>query len=204
MAQYLKEEVWDRIRSAALRVFSAEGYARATVARIADEAAVSAGNVYRYYESKETLFDDVVPDSLVRRFRRLLSDRLGGAEGAADVRDLAPDHRYWLASGRLFDFVLEHRLEVVAFLGHGEGTRHERVHDQVVAELVEAATSHSVALEGSVDGRPTLAFDLEQIYRNFIDSVVRILERFENEPDVREAVEAYERYHLAGLAALLP
>lgn len=203
MAQYLKQEVRDRIRAAALDAFASEGYAAATVAGIAAAAGVSTGNVYRYFESKDDLFDAIVPKRLVRRFRRLLSERLRSAEGAADVRDLDREHRYWLASGELFDFVLAHRLEVVAFLGRSDGTPYERVHDQVVAKLVDAATRHSAALEGSVDGRETIAFDLEQIYRNFVDSLVRILERFDNDEDIREAVGAYERYHLAGLAALL-
>ncbi|MGD2047117.1 MAG: TetR family transcriptional regulator [Gemmatimonadota bacterium] len=204
MAQYLKEEVRDRIRAAALGAFASEGYAEATMAGIAAAAGVSAGNLYRYFESKEDLFDAVVPRRLVRRFRRLLSERLRGAEGERDVRDLGPEHRYWLASGELFDFVLQHRLEVIAFLGRGRGTAYERVHGEVVDELVDAATRHSAALAGSVDGRATLAFDLEQIYRNFVDSLVRILKRFESNDEIREAVGAYERYHLAGLAALLP
>jgi len=203
MAQYLKEEVRDRIRAAALGAFASEGYALATMAGIAATAGISAGNVYRYFESKADLFDAVVPRGLVRRFRHLLSERLRRAEGVVDVRDLEPEHRYRLASGELFDFVLRHRLEVIAFLGRGAGTPHEEVHDQVVAELVEAATRHSAALAGSVDGRETIAFDLAQIYRNFVDSLVRILERFEDEEDIREAVGAYERYHLTGLAALL-
>lgn len=203
MAQYLKEEVRDRIRASALAAFASEGYLDATVAGIAAAAGVSAGNVYRYFKSKDDLLAAAVPTRVVHRFRRLLSERLRGAEGTADVRDLEPEHRYWLASGELFGFVLRHRLEVIAFLGRGAGTPHEGVRDQVVAELVEAATRHSAAFAGRVDGRETLAFDLEQVYRNFVGSLVRILERFEDEAEIREAVEAYERYHLAGLAALL-
>lgn len=209
MTQYLKEDVRTRILDAALRELAAQGYEGATMAAIAAAADISTGNVYRYYGGKEKLFEAVVPPALVRRFRDLLSARLeaapepDAAEGTADVLDLDEEHPYWTAAGRLLDFAVEHRLETVVFLGRAAGTRYETVGEEVVDQLVRAAKEHSAALSRRVERSAALAFDLEEIYRNYVASLVRILERFHRPEDIREATRTYERYHLAGLATLL-
>ncbi|WP_281284927.1 TetR family transcriptional regulator [Cohnella terricola] len=50
----------NKIREAALSEFKREGYLQASMRRIAQAAGVTSGNIYRYYESKEQLFDAIV------------------------------------------------------------------------------------------------------------------------------------------------
>jgi AcrR family transcriptional regulator len=60
----------DRVRRAAHAVFERRGQ-MATMSDIADEARVSRGTVYRVYESREALFDEMTlhyTDRLARRF----------------------------------------------------------------------------------------------------------------------------------------
>jgi hypothetical protein len=45
-------------------------------------------------------------------------------------------------------------------------------------------------------------FALSEIYRNLIAATVRFLDRFDDPEESAAAVEAYSRYHLAGLKAL--
>ncbi len=203
MPQVLKDEVRWRIAKAALRVFAAEGYEGATVAAIADQAGTAAGNIYRYHDSKEALFDAVVPERLVRRFRDLLKERLRAAGGAGDVRDLPEGHPYLTASDALMDFAVEHRLELVIVLGGRGGARWEDVPEEVVEELVAAALEHVPVFGRRAAESRVLAFDLEQVYRNFVATLVAILERFEGAREIREATAAFERYHLGGLASLV-
>ena len=49
----------DSIREAAERVFVRRGFDGATIQEIADEAGVSAGNIYRYFDSKADLIHAV-------------------------------------------------------------------------------------------------------------------------------------------------
>jgi len=51
----MREESRARIMDAALRLFAHEGYAGTSVRRIADEAGVATGLLYRYFEGKEGL-----------------------------------------------------------------------------------------------------------------------------------------------------
>ncbi|MFB9278220.1 TetR/AcrR family transcriptional regulator [Cohnella cellulosilytica] len=58
--QILKDEIRDRIRKAALAEFNREGYLKTSMRNIAESANVAIGNVYRYYKSKDELFEELV------------------------------------------------------------------------------------------------------------------------------------------------
>ena len=61
--QYKKEEVRNRILSAATDEFEREGYTGSSIKQIAFSAKVPTGNLYRYFASKAALFDGVVGET---------------------------------------------------------------------------------------------------------------------------------------------
>jgi AcrR family transcriptional regulator len=185
-------------------VFAARGYDGATMSEIAAAAAVATGNVYRYFAGKRELFDAVVPPAFVRRFRELLRRRVRALDGVRDVGELPAGSPYHLASEEMLRFSIDHRLRVIVLLARAAGSRWERFAEHTVEDLVRLAIAHfesvaTVAGEPEVELGRTTRFDLTEIYRAFVTVHVRILERFETEPAIRHAIEAYGRYHLAGL-----
>ena len=54
--QYLKDVVRTRIVNAAIAEFKEYGYSNASIRNIAETAAISLGNIYRYYENKEDAY----------------------------------------------------------------------------------------------------------------------------------------------------
>lgn len=58
--QVLKDEVRKSIIDAAIKTFTNNGYQKASMRRIAEEAGMSVGNLYRYYANKETLMGAIV------------------------------------------------------------------------------------------------------------------------------------------------
>lgn len=60
MAQILKEEVKKRIYQAALKEFKEYGYEKGCMRRIAKNAQMTVGNLYRYFLNKEMLFYHVI------------------------------------------------------------------------------------------------------------------------------------------------
>ena len=200
MAQYPKDEVRDRIVDAALAVFAEEGYGAATIARIAAAAGVSTGNVYRYFENKRALFDAALPEAFPRQLLALVRARVEALQGVDDVRTLGPEARYRAISEELLRFAIENRLRVVLLLGKADGTEYERYPDTIMRELVRQALAWAASIRAPA---PSAAahFALEQIYRNFVEALARILARYQREASIREAVEALSTYHLAGLRA---
>ena len=202
MAQVLKEEVQKRIVDAALCVFAKKGYAAATIGEIAKVAGISTGNVYRYYENKEALFEDAVDEPFVRRFSALLNKRVGALAGVEDVSRLPPDAPWFAASEELMRFTIDNRLRLVILLGRAEGTRWESFARETAHELVRLAVAHFRSVRPGLKVPETTRFALQRIYESLIETNARILAEYEDEVRIREAVATYSRYHLAGLREL--
>lgn len=58
--QVLKEQVRSRIVSSARAEFLKRGYAQASMRIVAESSEITVGNIYRYYSSKQSLFEEVV------------------------------------------------------------------------------------------------------------------------------------------------
>ncbi len=197
MAQYLKDEVHEAIQAASLEVFARKGFRSASMAEIASAARISTGNIYRYFENKSALYEAVIPGTFVTTLQRLLRQRVEAARGVEDFRKLEPSAPYRLVSEEALAFCLAHRLRVVVLLSGPEGTPHEHFAEELVQFLIQSALAHFQARPA----RPT-RFALEELYRNYVTSLGRLLSHLDEAQDLREAVEALSRYHLAGLEAL--
>jgi AcrR family transcriptional regulator len=202
MAQVLKEDVQRLIRQAALAAFAEEGFGAATIAKIAARAGVSTGNVYRYFENKEVLFLDVVPESLARELSRLLRKRVEAARGLSDPRKAAG----WNAiSAELLDLAIANRLAVVVLLDapKASGTAYEGFAGAVVDDLVALALVHARSVSPGFEPTPAERVVLDRVYRGLVETVVAILQRCSSADAIRAAVDRFGAYHLAGLKALL-
>jgi AcrR family transcriptional regulator len=200
MTQFLKEEVRQAILEAGRDVFAQKGYAEATVAEIARAARVSTGNIYRYFENKDVLFDEVVPKAWVKEFRGLLRERMRAARGI-DGRAASLGAAHVDAVERSLAFTIAHRREVVILLEKARGSRYEKVRGEVVSELVALAVDHAASLTPPRRVTPTMRFALDRIYEGLVTTSVMILVEYRSEEAVREAVADFGRYHLAGLSS---
>ena len=94
MVQVKKPNIRNAIRSAAFRQISRKGYHAASMPAIAQEAGITAGNIYRYYASKFELFFDVLAP--------WLDAQLDMLEAACAARDCPSDrlrcllHHMWI------------------------------------------------------------------------------------------------------------
>jgi len=201
VGQILKDEIRQQIAAAALEVFAREGFLRATMAQIARQAGISTGNIYRYHATKEGLFEELIGDELPATLTRLLKRRVAALRGVSDVGALKPNAPYHLLAGEMLRYCIDNRLRVIILLGRSDGTRYAAFAEETVRLSQRLAVAHFRA------GRPRLSlseaqrFDLAIIYRNYLGAMVAILAQFSDERRIREAVEAYDRYHLAGVRA---
>lgn len=58
--QYLKKSIRDNIIKSAMEEFKAYGYANASIRNIANNANISLGNIYRYFDNKEALYYSII------------------------------------------------------------------------------------------------------------------------------------------------
>jgi AcrR family transcriptional regulator len=124
-----------RILEAAEDVFAAHGWQEASIVKITERAGVAQGSFYRYFVSKQAVFDELVSD-LNRRVRRAMS------EGAAMGSTAAEAERFGFEA--FFRYTAEHpalyRVIRQAEFASPEAFRHhyERIAQGYIATLTSA------------------------------------------------------------------
>lgn len=84
----LSPEKRKQILLGAARVFAADGYEGASMARIAAEAGVSKGTLYNYFESKAALFSAHVAETCQRSLAHVFDGARHGADPAEVLRGI--------------------------------------------------------------------------------------------------------------------
>lgn len=194
MPQVLKDEVRTRILAGALDVFARESFDAATMASIARASGVGAASIYRYYTSKDELFAAVITPELTKRFESLLKRRVSALARSTLRGESADD-----AGGEMLQFWLENRLAVVILLDRAAGTPQA----QYGTHFVELLVKHTLAeLRETHEGVAVSArarFVLEAIFDNTRRTLASILAAHDKPADLREAIEAFWSYQIAGL-----
>jgi AcrR family transcriptional regulator len=197
MPQVQKPEVRQRIIQSALVAFSRAGYVATTMNEIARDAGMAVANLYRYYASKEELFDAAVPRELVDRFDHLLEKSV---ESHAHLAGLM--HTEDSGGGReLLDFWIEQRLAIVILLDRSEGSSHESFPVRFTERLVALSIAAIQRAHPGVSVPEEARLVLRQIFDNTRRMLGAIFEANDDERTIRRAVAAFRSYQVAGLAA---
>jgi AcrR family transcriptional regulator len=198
MPQVLKPEVRERILGAALGLFAQRGVAGTTMNDIARGAGMAVANLYRYYASKEELFDAAIPREAVTRFEQLLERSV---QAHAHIAGL-PRPRDEAAAGALLEFWIEQRLVVIVLLDRAQGSVHEAFAQRFVERLVALSIAEMrMAYPGIVVHREARLV-LSQIFDNTRRMIAVLLESCLDAAAIRRAVAEFRSYQVAGLAAL--
>ncbi|MDP9810105.1 AcrR family transcriptional regulator [Rhizobium tibeticum] len=192
MAQRLKEEVRQRILSAALQTFAETGYLDTKLATIAERADIATSNLYKYFSSKEALFDAVLRPEHAATLLRRLRARLQELRSLDDWMN--SDTGVSAAAADLLDFWVLERQRTLILLAGAAGTRYAEVKDMFVREMQRSIERH---IEQLRDG-PLQTVE-RQILKNTVFVICAILRQHESRDEVRTAVRAFWAYQLAGL-----
>ncbi|HET6192620.1 MAG TPA: TetR/AcrR family transcriptional regulator [Trebonia sp.] len=184
----LKTAVRARIQDAALRCFATQGYPGTSMAAVAAAAHTASANLYRYYASKQELFNAVIPQDLADRHDKLLDARV------AALTQEAPNAQ---AAAELLGFWLDHRLAMVVLLDRAEGTHFAHYPAAFVQRLVRHA-------EQALNGRPSPAqYEILQlVFDNTRRAIARILVTGTDREETAALITAFWSYQLPGLNGL--
>ncbi|MEO1125405.1 MAG: TetR/AcrR family transcriptional regulator [Cyanobacteria bacterium J06639_16] len=118
------------ILSGALRVFTTQGYAAASMDRIASAAGVSKPTLYRYFQDKETLFVTLIQQSMQKN-RQLLFN----LQTAPDLQHAPDNVLRQLATSVLEEFSRNQPLSTLMRLIIGESERFPELARTFVREI---------------------------------------------------------------------
>jgi AcrR family transcriptional regulator len=201
MAHRPKAEVRAALLAAAAEAFAEGGFERAALSDIVVRAGTSIGNLYKYFANKDDLFAAFIPRGFAAELKQRIRAQVEALRGETDVFRLDASHPYRRASEDLLRFTITNRERVVFLLLRAQGTKHERVADEIVRLLVELALSYARATY------PDITFDasgkraLTRIYRAFMAALASTLIEERTEQALRKAVALQTTYHLSGLRA---
>jgi AcrR family transcriptional regulator len=151
-----EEAVRGRILEAGITVFERRGFDRASIAAIADEAGMSAGSIYTYFESKEELFLAAF-GTLIEEEEAALESAIRTSAITAEAIELAVDHFARLAAGGD-----GFRGAGASFLLHAwaSADRNEPLRQTLIGRRAQASRLARTVIEGAIS-RHELAADLD-------------------------------------------
>lgn len=131
--QILKDSVRSKILSSAKRLFAKRGFKDTSMRMIAKEAGITAGNIYRYFDTKDQILE-IILSPLLAHIQQIISDH------EKDENSFTPDaHRAYheFVARSLVDIYLEYQLEYVILLRKASGTGYENYYENLVKEIAK-------------------------------------------------------------------
>ena len=122
--QTQKEEIRDAILSAATAEFLRIGYQKTSMRRIAESAGITAGNIYAYFNNKESLLEAIVRPTLQQINALIASASRESAKDGTAVAQLAAD---------ITAVFLDNRRQFMILIEGSAGSRYENTREEIVA-----------------------------------------------------------------------
>ncbi len=160
-----------QIRAAAAECFRQHGFHGTSIARISQEAGMSPGHIYHYFENKEAIIADIVAEDLKR-----LLEMTAGWRAAADVKSAMVECAVQGVAENLDPGIAALQLEIVA-----EAARNPHIADIVRAADQQCRRSLTETLralrlaDGRADDEARIAGMVETLAAMFEGLRVRVV-----------------------------
>jgi AcrR family transcriptional regulator len=179
--QYLKDEVRNRIVYEALREFKNKGYKGASVRIIANSSNTSVGNLYKYFSSKEDLYENLI-GSVYKRLMDYINEI-----NSVEINDEAEDIFYQLLD-KIMEIFKENSIELAILLNKSEGSKYENC-KSTFADFITRIVSQTMEYELSLKGRRLKDnFIIYLLSCNLVEDMAVILNQQEDGGRIRKLI----------------
>lgn len=179
--QYLKDEVRNSIAKEALKEFKELGYKGASIRSIAKNSNTSVGNIYKYFESKEDLYEQLIGYV----YHKLMS--YINQFGEVEVNDKAEEFFYQLME-KIVEIFKENSTEIAILLNKSEGSKYENckvVFVDFITRIVTKQMSYCLLRQGK---KLKDNFIIHLISYSLVESISIIVREREDGHEVRELI----------------
>ncbi|MDF2880344.1 MAG: transcriptional regulator, TetR family [Clostridiaceae bacterium] len=179
--QYLKDEVRNRIVYEALREFKIKGYKSASIRSIASNSNTSVGNLYKYFSSKEDLYEN-----LIGSVYNKLMDYIDQFD-LIELNDESENIFYQLLD-KIMEIFKENSIELAILLNKSEGSKYENCKSTFV-DFITRIVSQTMNYELSLQGKRLKDnFIIYLLSYNLVESIAIILRQQEDGCKVRKLI----------------
>ncbi len=179
--QYLKEEIKNRIMTAALKEFDKKGFEKASMVQISNDAKVAIGNIYRYFRNKDELFNAIM-EPAYNQFSILVFDQYSGdnINGGMefDVKEIVT---------AIIEVYTEYKIELLILMDKSEGSKYQNTKENLIHLVHERLQSEYVPLlkENGIQLQDTFLYVLAA---TLLEGIFIIFRKVEDKEEVKKQV----------------
>lgn len=197
--QIKKEETREQILESAIDLFLENGVSKTSIARIAEHAGISTGNVYRYFSDKNSLVQNTILDKVGDSFKHHLKRTIELAS-STDIQN--PSTAYVNCVNEMLNYTIENRKVLLVLLSEEPEQFFVNFRSEVCQLLVASAQAYFAKIYPSATLNKQKKVLLKIIYRSFVDSSVELLKHYSTSGEILKSVALLRAYHLNGMKAL--
>lgn len=193
LMQYLKDDVKDRILSSALREFKEHGYINSSMRKIAQNANITSGNIYRYFTNKAELFDTLIKP-VYERFMKYILDIRKELKGHC-----YGDSRYAIDYIHKIDNTLillfeDYSVELNILLDNSKGSKYENVKEDLKV-FVDELLKENISEKGDACD----SFITYVLASNLVDGMCIILKNFDDGDKIKSTFDKFIAIYATGV-----
>ncbi len=164
MAQMLKDSVRQRIMGEAVNQFNETGYVQSKMKDLAIRANVSVGNIYRYFNNKEDLFESIV-QPVIEKIEDIFDE----------MQKYTPTYEMTKESAATFiNIYLQYQDIFVLVLENSSNTRFETMKNDIIEKFTQNVLRFP-AITKKVSQNKQFIFYVKAFSVAFINGVISIL-----------------------------
>lgn len=179
--QYLKDEVRKKIAEEALKEFKLRGYKGASIRNIAKKSATSVGNFYKYFDSKDDLYENLI-GSVYHRMMDYINQF-----NKVEFNEKTENIFYELME-KIMEIFQENSVELMILLNKSESSRYENCKStfiDFITKIVTEKMKYELSLQDKVLSNN---FIIYLISYNLVESISIILREKEDGSEVRKLI----------------
>ncbi|MFL0268726.1 TetR/AcrR family transcriptional regulator [Candidatus Clostridium radicumherbarum] len=179
--QYLKEEIKKKITEEALKEFKLRGYKGASIRDIAKNSATSVGNFYKYFRSKDDLFESLIGPVYLKLMD--YTNQFNKVEFDDNTENI-----FYELMEKIMEIFQENSVELTILLNKSEGSKYENCKGTFIDFITRIVTEKS-KYELSLENKELKDnFIIYLISNNIVESISIILREKEDGREVRELI----------------
>lgn len=176
--QYLKDEVKEAIMKSALDEFRAKNYLEASMRTIAKNAGMTVGNIYRYFKSKDDLFNAIM-DPVWKEVTRIIFDNYEGEPDLYPIEEI-------IAS--IMSIYKRFNVELFILLQNSRGSKYEDIKENLIDLISKRFEKEFVPILNSKNKILKDEFIFRIISNAIVDSIYVIMKECGDDVDRVESL----------------
>lgn len=193
------EKTREKILATAIKHFLRDGFSGASLRSIVKDAGLTTGAFYKYYPTKEMLFDALV-DPYVNHIYEIYDgiiddfEKLSAHDQTNNMSNAAND-----GTGQMIDYIYDHYNHFRLLFKCGDSGKYEAfIHNMVNKEMKATKKYMQIMKESGMDLSNIDESLMQMIYTGFFSSILQIVEHDMDKEIAKKNVHQLKEFNMGG------